>query len=96
MRSPEGFEKDAIKKFLATIDCWHFSPFMKGFGKNGVPDIVGCYKGRLFGIEVKRSFEIKPTSIQLRRMGEIRKAGGIAIVGPAAGVIEEFKYIFHV
>lgn len=95
MRSPESYHKEDIKKFLATIDCWHFSPFMKGFGKNGVPDIVGCYQGRFFSIEVKREGS-KPTPIQERRMAEIRKAGGWAVAGTAPVAIEIFRKQFNV
>lgn len=93
MRSPEGYEKDAIKAFLKTVDCWHFSPFMKGFGKNGVPDIVGCYKSQFFSIEVKRE-GAKPTPIQQRRMKEISDAGGRTFCGTAEVVIDAFKRAF--
>lgn len=98
MRSPESYEKEDIKKFLDGLgpSCWHYAPYMKGFGKNGVPDRVGCYKGRLFGIEVKRDADTEPTEIQKRRMREIKAAGGIAIAGPASVVIPGFKSIFHV
>ncbi len=98
MRSPESYEKADIKKFLDSLgpSCWHYAPYMKGMGKNGVPDRIGCYKGRLFGIEVKRDAQIEPTAIQTRRMGEIRAAGGWAIAGPASVVIPAFKQAFGV
>ena len=97
MRSPESYEKDDIKKFLATLgeDCWCFMPYMRGMGKNGVPDIVGCYKGRFFSIEVKRE-GAKPTPIQTRRMKEITDAGGWTVVGTAEVVIGAFKREFSV
>lgn len=97
MRTPESYEKEAIKKFLDTLgaDCWHYAPFMKGFGKNGVPDRVGVYKGRFFSIEVKREGP-KPTPIQTRRMAEISKAGGWTIAGTAAVVIPAFRQEFGV
>ena len=97
MRSPEYYEKDDIKKFLAALgeDCWYFMPYMRGMGKNGVPDIVGCYKGRFFSIEVKRE-GAKPTPIQTRRMKEITDAGGWAVAGTAEVVIDAFKRAFGV
>lgn len=98
MRTPESFEKEDIKKFLDALGstCWHYAPFMKGFGKNGVPDRVGVFQGRFFGIEVKRAAETKPTPIQTRRMKEIQAAGGVSIAGNAEVVIAEFKRIFSV
>lgn len=92
MRTPEGYEKDDIKKFLDSLgeDCWYFSPYMRGMGKNGVPDIVGCYKGHFFSIEVKREGK-RPTALQNRRMGEIRTASGQAFAGTAGQVIGVLK-----
>lgn len=98
MKSPESYEKADIDDFLKSLgsDCWFCAPLMKGYGKNGVPDRVGCYKGRLFGIEVKRSADTPPTAIQTRRMLEITAADGIALCGPASVVIPAFKQAFGV
>ena len=90
MRSAEGFEKMAIKKYLDSIKAWHFSPYMAGFGKAGVPDIVACLSGVFIGIEVKREGK-EPTKIQDRRMTEIRHAGGLAFWGTARKVIDEIE-----
>ena len=54
MRTPEGYEKDEIKKYLDSIGAWYFCPYMAGFGKSGVPDIVACIQGKFWAIEVKR------------------------------------------
>lgn len=44
----------------------------------GQPDIIGSYKGRYIAFEVKRDASGKPTALQVQRMEEIRRAGGIA------------------
>lgn len=91
MRTPEGYEKDDIKKYLDSLkNCWYFSPFMTGYGKSGVPDIVGCIKGRFFSIEVKREGK-EPTPIQVNRIAEITMAGGVAFAGTADKVIPDIK-----
>ena len=90
MRTPEGYEKDAIKKYLDSIGAWYFCPYMAGFGKAGVADIIACIKGRFVSIEVKREGK-EPTPIQERRMNEIRQAGGIAFAGTAQMVIAVLK-----
>jgi Holliday junction resolvase len=89
MMTPEGHEKKAIKKYLDSIGAWHFSPSMTGFGKSGVPDIIGSYKGFFFAIEVKREGK-KPTPIQELRMKKIEKAVGKTFWGTASKVTEEF------
>ena len=91
MKTPEGYEKDKIKKYLDSIGAWYFCPYMAGFGKRGVPDIVACIYGRFWGIEVKREGK-KPTPIQRRRMDEIIKEGGNVSAGTAAQVIAQLEH----
>ena len=94
MMSPEGREKQAIKKYLDSIGAWHFSPSMNGFGKAGVPDIIACIDGQFWGIEVKRP-ENNPTPLQERRMAEIRKQKGMTAWGTAPRVIEQLKNWYY-
>lgn len=47
----------------------------------GVPDLIGCYRGRFVGLEVKVPGE-EPDPLQSHRLNQIIRAGGIA------GVIE--------
>ena len=90
MKSPEGYEKDDIEKYLKSIGAWFFRPYMAGFGKSGVPDFVFCYHGRFGAIEVKREGK-GPTVIQDNRMGDIQDQGGFAAWGTADKVIPEIK-----
>jgi Holliday junction resolvase len=90
MKTPENYEKDDICKYLDSIGAWYFKPMMTGYGKAGVPDIVGCIDGKFFSIEVKREKKL-PTPLQCRRIGEIFNVGGRTFWGPADKVIGEFE-----
>lgn len=90
MRTPESHEKAELKRYLDSIGAWHFSPYMAGFGKSGVPDIVFCLRGRFGAIEVKREGKT-PTVIQDRRIAEIRGAGGATFWGTAHKVTCEIE-----
>lgn len=97
MKTPEWYEKRDIKAYLdqSKSVTWYFAPMTAGFGKSGVPDIIGCtlqgrYTGKMFAIEVKRPGK-EPTAIQWRRMGEIEAAGGKTFWGTAEKVIPEFE-----
>ena len=90
MHGPEYYEKKAIKKYLESICAWYFCPYMAGFGKSGVPDIIACIRGEFWGIEVKREGK-QPTAIQRKRMDEIEQAEGYSVAGTAAVVIAEIK-----
>jgi hypothetical protein len=48
-------------------------------GDVGTPDLLVCYKGRFFGIEVKQPGNY-PTKIQRHRGKEIDDAGGTFVV----------------
>lgn len=91
MKTPEGYEKDAICSYLKQQEgVWLFRSYSAGFGVSGVPDIVGCSAGRFFGIEVKREGKT-PTRLQEIRMEEITIAGGKVFWGTAEKVIGEFE-----
>ena len=88
MKTPEAKEKAEIDKYLKSIGAWYCSPTTFGFGPSGAPDRVVCLNGVCIGIEVKREGK-NPTPIQVRRMQQIREAGGIAIWGTAKKVLSE-------
>jgi len=46
----------------------------------GIPDIIGCYRGRFIAFEVKRDAKGKPTAMQAYMMEKITAAGGVATV----------------
>lgn len=93
MKTPEGYEKADIKKYLdeGTPLVWYFCPYMAGYGKAGVSDIIGCHRFKgFFAIEVKREGK-EPTPLQSRRLNDIEQAGGKGFWGTAAKVIAEFE-----
>jgi hypothetical protein len=91
MKTPEGYIKDEVCKFLTSIGAWYFRPFMAGYGQSGIPDIICCIGGRFVGIEVKREGKA-PTPRQEFRMKKIRNAKGIAIWGDSFEMIKEQLY----
>jgi len=77
--TPEGKVKDKAKKILESIGAYHFMPATGGYGRSGIPDIVGCLNGVFFAIECKANGG-RPTALQLREIDRINVAGGFAIV----------------
>ena len=69
-----------IQRHLDTLDgWWGFKVHGAGQMLNGVPDIVGCYRGRFVAIEIKRPGQ-RPTALQRHRLDQIASAGGVAVV----------------
>jgi hypothetical protein len=78
--TPEAKVKKAVKKILDARGAYYFMPATGGYGRSGVPDIIGCYKGMFFGIECKAGTNM-PTALQLRELDKIQMHGGyISIV----------------
>ena len=77
--TPEAKVKKKVKLILDELGAYHFFPLMGGFGRAGVPDIIGCYNGCFFAIECKAGNN-KTTALQNRELEKIRKAGGVAII----------------
>ena len=77
--TPEAKVKKQVTRQLDDMGAYYFYPVTGGYGRSGVPDIVGCYKGSFFGIECK-SGKNKPTPLQDINLKEIRKAGGMDMV----------------
>jgi hypothetical protein len=78
--TPEKKVKAAVVKILKEYaDLYYFYPVMGGYGASGIPDIVGCYRGRFFAIECKAG-KGKTTALQEKNIAQIREAGGRVMV----------------
>jgi len=77
--TPEKKVKQVVVKRLKELGAYHFYPVSGGYGASGVPDIVGCYKGKFFGIECKAGKGV-PTALQLKHLRLISYAGGFSTV----------------
>ena len=77
--TPEVKVKRKVVATLKELKAYYFYPVTGGYGGSGVPDIVGCYKGRFFGIECKAG-DNKPTALQYKNLRAIQDCGGIALI----------------
>ena len=90
-RTPEARVKQVVVKQLKNIGAYYFFPATGGYGRSGVPDIVGCYEGDFFGIECKAG-KNTPTPLQQKNLDDITMAGGIALV-VNEGNMKEVSYL---
>lgn len=78
-QTPEVKVKNRVKKILDESGAYYFMPPANGFGRAGIPDIVGCHNGVFFAVECKAGRGI-PTALQEREIRNIKNAGGYAWV----------------
>jgi Holliday junction resolvase len=79
MLTPEKKVKNQVVNVLKSFGAYYFYPVAGGYGVSGVPDIVGCYKGKFFAIECKAG-KGKTTALQDKHIAQIIGQGGYAIV----------------
>ena len=77
--TPEAKVKKKVKEMLDAMGVYHFSPYQAGFGRAGIPDIIGCLAGYFIAIECKAG-KGTTTALQERELNRILNAGGYALV----------------
>jgi Holliday junction resolvase len=77
--TPESKVKDKLRKYLTQLGIYHFMPPANGFGRAGIPDVIGCYNGQFVAFECKAGRNI-PTALQEREIRNIQAAKGWAFV----------------
>jgi len=77
--TPEKKVKTKVVAILKELGAYYFYPITGGYGASGVPDIVGCYKGKFFAIECKAG-KGKTTALQEKNIAQIIAQGGLAMV----------------
>lgn len=68
-----------IRMALEAAGAWVYTTHGEPMGRVGAPDFLVCYRGRFYGLEVKRQGGM-PTAIQSATLRKITQAGGIALV----------------
>lgn len=91
--TPENKVKRRVKTHLDALGAYYFFPATHGYGRSGVPDVIGCLHGRMFGIECKAG-KNTPTPLQERELHAITRAGGIALV-VNEGNVDDLPYLLR-
>jgi hypothetical protein len=75
----ENAVKKQVRKLLDELRIYYFFPPANGYGRAGIPDIVGCFMGLFVAIECKAG-RGKLTALQEREIDSIKEAGGFTFV----------------
>ena len=85
--TPESKVKTAVRKMLDAFDIYHFMPPANGFGRAGIPDIIGCMDGHFIAIECKAG-KGTTTALQDRELNAILNAGGTTYIARENNIAE--------
>ena len=90
-QTPEGRVKDKVKKILKERGIWFYMPVQNGMGVVGIPDLICCWEGAMLAIETKAPGKrANTTPNQKKRLAEIKRAGGHAIVVDDPQQVEDY------
>jgi hypothetical protein len=79
MAREKDFE-NKVKDYLRYIGAWYLKYWAGAdYTKEGIPDILACINGKFYGIEIKAE-KGKPKLIQLVKLRQIRRSGGIGVL----------------
>ena len=77
--TPEAKVKANVRKLLDELKIYHFMPPANGFGRAGIPDIIGCMDGHFIAIECKAG-KGTTTALQGRELNAILNNGGTVFI----------------
>jgi Holliday junction resolvase len=77
--TPESKVKANVRKLLDELKIYHFMPPANGFGRAGIPDIIGCMDGHFIAIECKAG-KGTTTALQGRELNAILNSGGTVFI----------------
>lgn len=85
-----------IKEYILSIEpsAYIYKVCGSGYSRKGEPDLHVCFRGRFIGLEVKdpKNKSYGATALQIQRIKEIRKSGGIAAVVTSPEDVEVLLY----
>lgn len=71
--------KDNVKLMCKQAGAYYAMPHGAGFGRQGIPDFLICYRGRFIGVETKYGRNT-PSANQKRELLDIESANGQSLV----------------
>lgn len=91
-RQPEGRLQLLIRKALELEfpGSWWIKVHGGPYQSAGIPDLIGCVRGTMFGLEVKLPGE-RATLIQLATLDKMKLAG--ACTGIVTGIEEALEFV---
>lgn len=80
--TPEAKVKNQVRAILdkyAYLGLYYFFVPQNGYGRAGVPDIIGCFRGYFFAVECKAG-KGATTALQDKELMKIDSAGGRTLI----------------
>ena len=83
----ENAVKKQVRKLLDELHIYYFFPPANGYGRAGIPDVVGCVHSHFVAVECKAGRGVL-TALQERELAQISEAGGFTFVANETNINE--------
>ena len=94
-KTKESKLEEEVERLMQRKGIWQLARYQAQSNQNGLPDRLYLYKGYLLGLELKTD-EGEPTKLQLRKIDEINKNGGIGLIVRDTKTIEHLIKIIDI
>lgn len=92
-KTKESKLEEEVERLMQEKGIWQLARYQAQSNQNGLPDRLYLYKGYLLGLELKTD-KGTPTKLQLKKLEEINKNGGIGLIIRSVRTVEELiRYI---
>ena len=86
------FQKNVLKYLKTEVGGYWIKLCASAFQREGEPDIVGCYNGRFYALELKKDQDARASALQLHKLKKIKECGGISM---KVYNLEQLKELFN-
>lgn len=87
-KTKESKLEEEVERLMQIKGIWQLARYQAQSNQNGLPDRLYLYKGYLLGLELKTD-EGEPSDLQLRKIKEINKNGGIGLIVRNTKTVEQ-------
>jgi len=94
VKTPEGYVKADVDKYLKSLGAYVFAPVQQGFGQQTL-DRLCCIFGKFVAIEIKAPGN-KPTPRQYAIIEQIQRKDGIAFWVSSVEDLKKSLEFYHV
>lgn len=88
-KTPHAKLRKEITDYLTSIGAWWYCTNSQGYGRKGIPDVIGFWRGMGFAIEVKVAPD-SPSPWQERELTKIAEANAVAICAYSLKGVQEY------
>lgn len=88
-----AFQQEVLDFLTKEVGGYWLKICASSYQKQGEPDIIGCYNGKFYGLELKRDINARASALQIYKLEKIKQNGGISM---KVYSLQQLKELFNI